>query len=560
MHSNTHLESGGSIGTSRSHITFNTIQKYDEKIRRTTEELKQIQYERNLLVPICRLPAEILGSIFTFYIDSYSQEHYVYSGTFHQRGRWWVDILLVCRHWCATAYNTPSMWSTPDFRFPRLAWRMLKYSGSTPLNIIWDFHPTLLRDEHRRLFMKVLSSLSRIASLHLNLFSPTIRDLFEDSLTEMANEPAPLLHSLVIDCTEVMYPVILSEDFLGGGAPRLTRLELGGCLLERWRTPLFTNLTHLTIRSMPVTERPSTKVIFEALREAHNLEVLELEYCVSPIPTSLPPNSTISFPRLRILFLSMTDDTCYTLLEPMSFPATTSIHLECYTSSFDWHHIPLIPCISGLLYPASSSADHPRAIRSLMLDSSGFHDGLVLKAWNYSDAEIPHLWFEMNGIATPHTQYFTQKMLGLGPLIHLEALRIFSAEPLSQNIIVENLGKSTSLRSIYLLQRASFGFLKLLSGVTVARKGKYEDSGKKQATAQPILFPSLKTIGLVNVDFRASSSHVLETLLMALRLRTESGFPVERLVLESCIRLYSFDVKRIEEEVVVEWDGLELDL
>ncbi|KAF9257087.1 hypothetical protein L218DRAFT_1081097 [Marasmius fiardii PR-910] len=576
MYSNTHLEVERSAAASRqSSLSLNDMHDHDEKARRTTEELKRAQYEHNLLVPICQLPTEILGFIFTCYIDSYLNENHVYRTTFAPRGRHWVDILLVCHLWCTTAYNTPSMWSTPDFRFPKLARSMLKRSGNTPLNIIWDFHPTLLRSEHRRLLMKALASLPRIASLHLNLFSPDIRNIFGESSMEMTDEPAPLLHSLVIDCTEVVRPVIISEDFLGGGAPRLTRLELGGCLLESWTTPLFTNLTHLTIRSMPITKRPSTKVIFEALRKAHNLEVLELEYCVSPIPASLPPNATASFPRLRMLFLSMTDDTCYILLKPMLFPATTSIHLECYTLAFDWHHIPLIPCISALLSPASESVDHPRAIKSLMLDSSGFHDGMVLKVWNHSDSETPHLWFEMNGISPSHTQHFTQRMLGLGPLNHLESLRIFSAEPISPNIIIEKLRNSNRLREVYLLQAASFGFVKLLSrGVSLSfsdvKKGKDKDNnsgGLKKLDAKatlitqyPALFPSLKTIGLVNVDFRAPSNDLLGPLLAALRLRANSGLPVERLVLEGCIRLYSSDVKRIEEEVEVEWDGLELEL
>ncbi|KAL0570138.1 hypothetical protein V5O48_011830 [Marasmius crinis-equi] len=568
--------------------SVNTLHDYDEKIKKLNEELKQVQYERNLLVSICRLPSEILGSIFTFYANFYSYTH-------THSGLHWLNVLLVCRLWKNTAYNTPTMWATPDFMFPKLARNMLKRSKSIPLKIRWSFAPPLEHDQQRESFLEAINQTSRVASLELFAYAPDVGFLFEEALAKM-KDPAPFLSSIVIDCTQGSNMISLPVDFLAGDAPRLTRLDLAGCTIS-WQSSMLKNLTYLSVRHQPIELRPPCENVFEALQEIPSLEVLALEHCVSSARFTLPPDVTLAFPHLKRLFLALDVQPSLAFLQRMSFPDTTAIHLrlDALVSCPDEHFDRLFVYISDLLAPAATVPSHPRVIKGLMLQSLDDHyESLNISALAWNTDKIAIDPEAETGEVTPHLQLEFEtaedrmiedmrRLLEVGPLCHLEALRIDTLIPLPSDTIIQCLGNLTRLNSMYLEDKVPYEFIRLLSRnltpapASTKRKTKRGRAGKNSARAAaaakraeeaqakgssqseslPPLFPALKTLNLTNVDFRRESTHLLSPLIKGLKLRSENGCPLDKVVLADCTRLYAGDVRKIEKQVdVVDWDGM----
>ncbi|KAL0068420.1 hypothetical protein AAF712_004498 [Marasmius tenuissimus] len=564
-------------------MSVNTLQAYDAKIQTLSDELKRVQYDRNLLVPICRLPAEILGSIFTFYADLHT--HPIHSRDL--RGHHLLHIVLVCSLWKTTAYNTPSMWASPDFTSPKLARTMLTHAKSTPLNITWDDSSYGMtsggRDEPFQ--EALLAKDSRIASLNLISYSPRTSTLFEGTLSKMT-QSAPHMKSICINCAPGGSMIDLPEGFLAGDAPQLRRFELAGCGMT-WEPSLLRNLTFLSVEHQRLESRAELRIIFEALQEAPLLQELALEHCALPSAT-LPPDTTLAFPRLNRLYLALDIEPCCALLRQMTFPDTTRIHLRCDTplSIPDPSYDHLFTYISQLLAPAALSSDHPRVIKGLVLNTLEFSHTLSLsiQAWNThniaSDPNTgnslvePHFWLEVD---TEEEQMVAKmlRLLELGPLVRLEALRVDTFYSLSQEAIIQCLGNSDRLNYVSLEDQVPYEFIKLLSrNLTAAprttkrkkRKGKAAGRASQPQPeedppeALPPLFPTLKTLSLARVDFRKESNHLLRPLIQGLKLRSENGCPLEKVVLTDCTRLTAGDVKRIERQVdVVEWDGCELE-
>ncbi|KAF9257082.1 hypothetical protein L218DRAFT_136201 [Marasmius fiardii PR-910] len=569
--------------------SVNTLQDYDDKLKTITEELKRVQYKRNLHVPICRLPSEILGSIFTFHTESCSHDDRRTSSRRH-RARVWIDILLVCRLWCSVAYNTPSMWSTPDFMYPKLARSVLKHSKSSPLNVCWDFFPTYLDADHREVFIEAMSRPARIASLNIQAYSEDTRGFLEGLLEKM-NEPAPLIRSVRIAAIETA-SIALPPDFLAGDAPRLKELEIVQCLFP-WKTPLVGNLTQLQIKRLPIDNQLSVNDIFEVLQRAPSLEIVHLDNCLSPNRACLPSDSSVvELPHLSSLSVSIETEACCTLLRHMSFPDTAKLHFESkLPATPDGDFSPLFAYISGLLTPTLTSSDHPRTIKSLKMNIYKRHGHIIGKflAWNTGsgviedlvDTQTPHLCVELETV--DHTvRELMPRILALGPLVHLESFTLNSSESPSPDMILQCFGNSNRLETMFLVNHAPFEFVKCLSkNLTPAkrkpRKRKSAGKGKSKrrqkeeeeeeeeqveeeaAIPQPALFPALKTLGMVDVDFREESRTLLKPLLTALKLRSEHGCPLDKVVLEECIRLFGPDVEKIEKRVDVEWDGCEIE-
>ncbi|KAK1226476.1 hypothetical protein PQX77_010560 [Marasmius sp. AFHP31] len=572
-------------------MSVNTLQTYDAKIQTLSDELKRVQYDRNLLVPICRLPAEILGSIFTFYADLYPR--HIHTENRDLRGNHLLHILLVCSLWKTTACNTPSMWASPDFTSLKLARTMLTHAKSTPLNITWDdFSNGMTSGGRDELFQEaLLAKGSRIASLNLISYSLHTSALFEDTLSKMTHS-APHMKSIYIDCAPGRSMIDLPEGFLAGDAPQLRRVELVGCGMT-WQPSLLRNLTFLKVHHQHMESRAELRTIFEALQEAPLLQVLALEHCALA-SSALPPDTTLAFPRLNRLLLALDIEPCCALLRQMTFPDTTRIHLIYDTplcipnpitiSDSSYDH--LFTYISQLLAPAELSSNHPRVIKGLVLNTLELSDTLSLsiQAWNTpniaNDPETgtslvePHFWLEVD-TEEEHMAAKMLRLLELGPLAHLEALRVDTFYSLSQEAIIQCLGNSTHLNYMSLEDQVPFEFVKLLSrNLTAApkttkrkkRKGKAASRASQPQPeedppeAHPPLFPTLKTLSLARVDFRKESNLLLRPLIQGLKLRSENGCPLEKVVLTDCSRLSASDVKRIERQVdVVEWDGCELE-
>ncbi|KAL0573458.1 hypothetical protein V5O48_008497 [Marasmius crinis-equi] len=397
--------------------------------------------------------------------------------------------------------------------------------------------------EQNEVLLDAMQQTTRIASLDLYSRSLDVAILLDIAWSRM-NAPAPLLHTIQISChcgLDGSFFTELPDTFLAGNAPRLTNLVLTGCSIS-WRSLLLKNLTCLSLKHP--NSRTAVRTVFDALTNLPLLVALELRHCISPTsPSDFPSQTTLDFPRLRRMILSIENLPCLSLIQRMSFPNTTAIRLMCYDPDplgfFPVHQ--LFAYTSRFLAPATTLPDHPRAIRGLGL-TEGFGLSLIARnndnsdlQWSeprnlsedFLDGELPHLQLDI------WSQHFRRadiirSLLGLVPLVHLESLRINCAAPLPPESLSQALERSRLLKSVCLQDQVSSSSLELLSNT--------------------FLYPALMRLALVGVNFKIEPrSALLQALVDGLKHRARNGCPLKEIALTGCVGLEEGDVREVWE-------------
>ncbi|KAF9270083.1 hypothetical protein L218DRAFT_1071574 [Marasmius fiardii PR-910] len=549
-----------------------TLQELDERIRKAKEELKELEFQRNLLIPICRFPAEILGSIFTFCA--------VPNGGI-DKGPRLPNVVHVCRLWRSIAFNTPLMWSTPDFTWPKLAREMLKWSKSGPLNIEWrrDSYITP-RPMQIEVLSEAIAEISRVQSFYLSCNAYQVQAL----VTGMVR-PAPILESLTLQAANSNEVLHLPDNFLGGDAPRLRQLSLRASDIP-WGSQIMKNLTSLDVRRLGGQSRPLTPLA-EVVRTLHGipcLEVLHLDF-LSSRDSSFENGPPIVFNNLRCVELSSDIIACTALLRRMSFPDTCTISVESNTPASYSNNIydSMFSYMTGILSTASSSANHPRAIKSLLFSYRLEDlDILSIKAWNTMEdftksnrdsSGKAHFSCRLTlgtGVEERPLPFVREALMSLGPLSPLEALKI-ALPVVSEDLMIQRFGNLLALRSMVVEDACAYQVVKSMSpnfsDISCSTTGQFRNPHTRESDReQPspgqnrsTPFPAMKILGLFEVDFTADRDILLLPLLNMLRLRSQNNSPIEKVLLKDCTRLFRPEVAKIREVVDVEWDRLETD-
>ncbi|KAL0578913.1 hypothetical protein V5O48_003104 [Marasmius crinis-equi] len=459
---------------------------------------------------------------------------------------------MVCRLWKTVAYSTPAIWNTPDFMFPTLARNMLHRSKCTPLNIIWGpscRNERVNQNAQDGVLTEVAEQISRIASLNIVSDSLEVASLFNSTWLVMTGA-APLLHTIQIYChTGLEDTITIPDEFLAGRAPRLVRLSLSGCSLS-WHSPLLKNLTHLSVRHPPAASKPGVRVVVDALRSLPSLVTLDLQYCISPgSGTCLDGLSveSLAFPFLRQLVLSIESDPCLSLLQCMSFPDTTIIHLACYEPPPDFPVGRLFSFISNLMAPAAAAPNHPRAIRGLALTEEA---SVAIIARNVDNSNLPlsdldnadescQLSLHVRAHHFGRTAIINS-LSNLVPLTHLENLRIECGEPFPREALVQLLGQSNLLKSLFIEDYISLDFLQLFR-------------------SQKTFLPALTALTLSSLKFGDDPTPDFAPFIQGLEHRSEHDHYLKSLALIDCTGIYSNDIAEVQKWVDhVSWNGLVL--
>ncbi|KAI0315927.1 hypothetical protein OF83DRAFT_1129646, partial [Amylostereum chailletii] len=303
-----------------------------------------VRFRRNSLLPICRVPPEILTAIFQVYISDcrFQDEEILSQGSRSPTPPlpgcdivWIFSITHVCRHWRHVALECPGLWRVVNFNHGQSLWKeMANRAQGTPLvldtwepvrsGLDWTLHPL-----DRECLLTQISE-SEIIPSHIHHTETLVLSGCPTGMSELVpsiTNPAPILETLSIAAvgghsapndTRDMFP----EDFLASKAPKLCKVVLMGCRWL-WNSPLLKTLTHLEMcpnRHDPFAHTGSLMDLLDALNNTPELETLKLSNCLPFDNGVVSGQLTTILPALTSINLSGTAESCIALLTHIEMP------------------------------------------------------------------------------------------------------------------------------------------------------------------------------------------------------------------------------------------------
>lgn len=517
-----------------------------ELVDREVTRLCALQRHRNSLVPISRMPPELLcRTLFFLVCSEFYEEEPPPTGVGKtkkpsKRPESWIHVIHVCHWWRDTAIACRSLWSLIDV-FPDKAeittWK-LQISGSCPLfiralrppneKIRFRGGPPESAEQEEDPRLSCLKHMNRIQELEIAMHSDNT-----DLDIAMA-EPAPLLESLTIHA-----PNYCSlKAALSGGAPRLRRLQLNGSLHY---TPLITNppwlsnLTHLDLRHISTTD------IFSSLANTTALEFLRLEYT-----TIMPdPPTPVTLSQLKSIHLVDNEDQCLILLKHMTFPTNIKFQIECTVEGENIDN--LISFIGTRFFVSTDDGGIISRIRLNRPGGPGDH--FVMLGWNTPEDGIDdlpriHLALKWRGPCVTSRTWNALRIAALSfGLSNVETLWMdgFGLFTGLQPTILDALQCFTGLKH-FVISRTTTRFLKALKASEEAKE-----------RPEP-LFPSLSRVGIGAVS--GSEGLCYDIFVSWLKSRRGRGSGVEELDIDDSIIRSEARYEMLSHILEkLEWDG-----
>ncbi|KAE9396346.1 hypothetical protein BT96DRAFT_977537 [Gymnopus androsaceus JB14] len=436
------------------------IKRIDQEILDHEDAIRELRSRRNLLMPVSRLPVEVLCAIFMCVPDK--SRYY----------RWhWITVTHTCRLFRTIALNCPALWSTPDFTKPKLAYEMIKRSKMAPLTIqVIPEYPLTPRVVDA--VSVGLKQLPRINKIHLLASGDNMYKLLSG-----VHDPAPFLRTLILDSIHTrVESYVLRPDFLGGDAPQLTHVDLSSCHLS-WDSCFLRNLIYLRMH-YPGPPVPTLGQFIIALTGMPQLQVLDLD-CALPDSTytRTDEKSYVDLPCLRKLYIAGTLSECAIFITHVYIPPSATVHIKaiCEQPEKDSVTPGLINQVCRWLTVSRdttkttirSDAGIP-LIKGLLVEMSKFE--LVIEAWGSESIANPttmchpasthrsatnsgSLKLELNWSRTVTSQLYNELVVAVCSLLPLRQLR---------NLLVKNEYPVDSLTFV-----KAFGLLPNVHTVTI---------------------------------------------------------------------------------------------
>ncbi|VDC04025.1 unnamed protein product [Peniophora sp. CBMAI 1063] len=204
---------------------------------------------RNMFTAACRIPAEVLSSIFTFSAQS------GWSPSRRPRGRFdygWMYITHVCAYWREVAIGTASLWTNhPDCL--DLPTEIVPHVVHRARNLRHGFEVNTY-DVEVDLGKQLMSAWASSVPFGSHVQSLTLAGNEEgfEIVRQYVQQPMNGLEELAVEMEDLenVVEVFCLPDDLCPSAVRLAKLTLWGCLPRQWNTDvhlLRSSLTHLTI-------------------------------------------------------------------------------------------------------------------------------------------------------------------------------------------------------------------------------------------------------------------------------------------------------------------------
>ncbi|KAH9857358.1 hypothetical protein C2E23DRAFT_807649 [Lenzites betulinus] len=308
---------------------FTTRKALENEIATHTRAIIDLKGRLNTMTTIARLPPELLSEIFLQITKEAYDDHRDCHRPYYGASRFyaWVRVAHVCHSWRSVALNTPRLWGYVILTRRQVVEDVLALSKKAPLLVSASLMNTA--DERAQIMDKIAQESARLQELRLSGPARFVQDLCS-KLTGTANILETLalsdngdhFHSNAGDTT-------LSAVFRRARFQRLRSLEMRR-LLFNWAAPIFSSsLTRLILSCSSGSQSliGSFDELLSALQTMHNLEFLELEDAIPPLPvgvTALPtPQCTVALPKLRRITLIGQSLDCANLIHHLSLSPTT---------------------------------------------------------------------------------------------------------------------------------------------------------------------------------------------------------------------------------------------
>ena len=353
------------------------VRKIDGDIKVLKCVVQEMEYCRNTLVPISRLPPETLAVIFSLLpFIAHDSDGVPYLAS--------IYVSRVCRRWREIALSFPSLWSHIHFTklTPTGIPKILARAKTSPLHLEAKIIPQ--RKARFNAFVNLLEA--RIShTRHI-----TISGQFRTMLKRLVS-PAPalvflslktLLHPYISSLSQYIIP----DSLFNGTAPKLTRLDLYGCSIGS-KSPLLKDLQILKIWTPSAQEMPTLQDWLAGLNEMPQLKILTVHHAT---PTISGDSPRISEPQRIVTLHSLTHSDIFApandgalALAHLILPALISLHMAVESRSEDGDDVRLLlPYVARNAYGPQDAAP----LQTIEFNGEPMHPQIV--AWTIPDADV----------------------------------------------------------------------------------------------------------------------------------------------------------------------------
>ncbi|KAH9950055.1 hypothetical protein B0H21DRAFT_881447 [Amylocystis lapponica] len=345
--------------------TTRTIANLDQEISQMEQSLYSLKAHRNSLVPIFRLPPELISEIFIAHArdrkDTSSEDCS------------WIRVTHVCHHWRTIALQCPRLWTLITLKNTPWVAHSLTYSKNVPLVI-----------ELQAVKSSQLTSLEYVLKHGIGRVCEIILSSVQDQVVMISvwrgilSTPAPALHTFIMrePAEGGIYACYVPPVLFAAKTPALRHLELRQCSWC-WSSSLFSaGVTTLILDACHVRTRPTLSEVLNMLARMPQLEHAELIDICPNIPWPLPITRTVALPHLQFLRVEALAFNAATLLQSLHLPAHPALTFACTSLSQRANIAEILHTVGDTL----TSRPPTGALRSLTF-TPGKH-GLLVCAWS----------------------------------------------------------------------------------------------------------------------------------------------------------------------------------
>ncbi|KAI0263409.1 hypothetical protein BC834DRAFT_887153 [Gloeopeniophorella convolvens] len=254
----------------------------------------------------------------------------------------WLRLAHVCRRWQCIVFASPSRLRLQLYcTYGTDVYSLLEHWPSLPISIDYPKWPDGKEDD----IWDSLKHEDRVQEVNISMEAWAMVDH-----VEMIEVAMPVLEDLAYECEEE--EVTLPDTFLGGYAPRLRTLHLGGFVIPA-QLPFFLSATGLVC--LRLFGRPHLGLLPEQLLAyldvMPQLETLIISNIIDSESPNPAPRRVMSSPSERVMLLKLTtfgfsgsDRYLDALLSQLDAPQLTNLTITIlhttYTSSYKTPHLP----------------------------------------------------------------------------------------------------------------------------------------------------------------------------------------------------------------------------